>query len=364
MKTWRTLAVGVACFSSSTAFLRAEVEFSIIPVSASGSYTIAGNEITLDHPGQVVIFEIEVSDWDPDETGILVIMYGVIVDSSGYTSGLRGALTPYRPACETHADCAAAVGTGSLCGGCNCQSGFIDFAHPRYIFKGLTVLVGMDQCVPLDFRWGVVVNPIYDPPAWLERCVGGIGPGDVCFSDADCPGFEDVVAPGTCEIDHGSRYLGSLALEVSPDAYGTFTITFTDYSLFDERGAIIGDSPIPHPAMINVRCSSAVSCNDKDACTDDTCDSGTCRHIRNFNRFFSCCDPLEGSVCAIQTGLSGDTDGDEDVDLADVARMQLCFGDLHNGVSPCAGVDLACDCRVQSADYQAFEPAITGPIAP
>jgi hypothetical protein len=95
-------------------------EISLVPVGASGSHTIIGNEIEL-RPGTTVTLEIRISDWNPD----LLQTYAAVIDSTGYATGLSGFLTPATIPCDIDEDCFGA----SLCG--NQVAGLCDVMPTR-----------------------------------------------------------------------------------------------------------------------------------------------------------------------------------------------------------------------------------------
>ena len=72
-------------------------------------------------------------------------------------------------------------------------------------------------------------------------------------------------------------------------------------------------------------------------------------------------------ACAVVTDFvvsdPGDTDGDIDIDLADFALLQRCFGgsDMAFASAVCELVDLDQDNDVDSDDYDAFQDRVTGP---
>ncbi|MFQ5496148.1 MAG: hypothetical protein ACE5EX_12300, partial [Phycisphaerae bacterium] len=86
-------------------------DVALVPVSASGVHTIEGNEIRLTGGGQRVVLELQISDWDPDLDGTpRLSFYQLPIDSSGYTSGLSGTLSPAAEACTTSLDCHQTIG--------------------------------------------------------------------------------------------------------------------------------------------------------------------------------------------------------------------------------------------------------------
>ncbi len=69
------------CCCAVTLFSGAAVgaEFALMPKSASGSYTLNGNEIILDGGGQRVFIEGRISGWTPDQ----LKAWQIRIDSAG-----------------------------------------------------------------------------------------------------------------------------------------------------------------------------------------------------------------------------------------------------------------------------------------
>lgn len=198
--------------------------FSLVPVDASGKHWIEGREILLGRPGQRVFFDLRLSGWDLDLDGDpLLRSYQAQIDSAGFTSGAAGSLTlPYIPIpCSTDDDC---PGWGSnLCDGAVCRANgafLIDEAREDYVFAGLETISAADVSQP-DVRLGATV---YYPTDSVED----IG------------------------IDH---YVGSLALDVSADATGVFTVGFRNDPL---QTFLVADDNYPitiptlNPAIVRI----------------------------------------------------------------------------------------------------------------
>jgi hypothetical protein len=241
-------------------------EISLVPVSASGSATINGNEIILDGGGQRVFLEIRISGWDPSQ----LRAYQATLDSSGYSSGLLGTLAPAVEPCTTDAECVAAFGTASFCdvppfAGVECQPGFIDPSRTDYVFATAAALPAADLST-LDYRYaaGVIFTPVNDP--------------------------------GT------AGYGGTLVLDVPVGANGTFTIDFLPFPaslLTDQNSQLI--SPLTLTAgVIRVDCVTAADCNDGNACTNDSCGpGGICSNVDNFDATEDCCNPANRTLIPI-----------------------------------------------------------------
>jgi len=311
-------------------------EVALVPVRASGDFTIVGNQIILESAGQQVFLEIYLSDWDIDQDGTpLLRTWQADIDSSGYSSGLWGTLIPWMPTCASHADCEAVMGplgTGGARGGCGvpgvpsgfCAAGFIDDTRSDYVFAGIAEFSAVDLS-SLNYRFASSLS-------------------------------------GSPVADSGTpRYGGTLVLDVPPDARGTFTIDVVPPTrMWDEDISPI--IPIDLISVtITIACQTAADCNDNNACTLDICPpSGICATMTNYNPRFYCCYPVDGTLCDRPTGLPGDFDGDGNVDLADYARFQVCFGSAPLGEA-CAGVDMDCDCALGDSDVTKFVSALTGP---
>ncbi|UCC28806.1 MAG: hypothetical protein JSU86_11455 [Phycisphaerales bacterium] len=175
--------------------------------------TLDGNEITLPRGGHKVFLEIELPDWDPDVGGVKLDIWQVAIDSTGYTSGLQGTLTPWAPSCTTDPDCEALMGplgTGAAAmGGCGatgvpsglCAAGFIDNTRTDYIFSGQGELPAVDRST-LDYRYGSTLLGAPIPSPGIAGLYGGTLAVDV-----------PIGAAGTFIIDfrHGAEqtYLAS-----------------------------------------------------------------------------------------------------------------------------------------------------------
>ncbi len=189
-----------------------DMYIALVPVSADAppdqnptpdGWQISGNEIILANPGRPVWLELRISDWDPDHTGSWAKTFHAKIDSSGYSSGLDGPLTPYAPSCTTDADCEALMGSlghpwGCAKGGCGvngvpqglCAAGFIDNSRSDYLLANMSESCAVDLTT-LDYRYGGTTTPFESPHI-------------------------------------GDMYAGTLVLAVPANAKGTFIIDF-DY---------------------------------------------------------------------------------------------------------------------------------------
>ncbi|UCC32530.1 MAG: DUF4215 domain-containing protein, partial [Phycisphaerales bacterium] len=138
---------------------------SLVPVSSSdpgATIVEEENKIYVSTGGHQVFLNIRVSDWDPGATGLWLRAFQVGIDSTGYTSGVQGMLSPWQPPCTSDAQCQALMGplgTWPLTkGGCGvygvpagaCAAGFIDDTRTDHITGGYT---WMDRST-MDYRYG------------------------------------------------------------------------------------------------------------------------------------------------------------------------------------------------------------------
>jgi len=277
------------CAVLTTVSMSQAASISLVPVSASGAHTISGNEIFLQGGGQTVVLEIKLSGWAPN----LLSTFQGTIDSTGYTSGTMGSLTSRVLACADNATCDSNMGPGSQClmrcvGGANdglncsnsancpggscdftiCAAGFQDLTRPDWVFSGSIAIAAVNAAVP-NFAFGATI----------------LGPA--------------IADPGT------ATYGGTLVLDVSPNAAGTFTVDFSlaigETFFFDQNSVEI---PFTNtPALITIQCQSAADCNDNNACTSDTCNQqNVCINAPNFDANQFCCNPNNGALAALSDG--------------------------------------------------------------
>ncbi|MDO8629066.1 MAG: right-handed parallel beta-helix repeat-containing protein, partial [Phycisphaerales bacterium] len=160
------------------------------PVSATGGSSIAGNQITM-QAGQTVTLEVSVSGWGP----AILRTYQFEILSAGYTSGTAGSLTPV-----------GWPGTPST-------GAFITTGRVDYVFFGVSSISDVSTAT-LNYRYGATQ-----------------------------------ISPAPYQTDPGTpRYCGTLILNVSPDASGTFTVSFGPEETFLLDGSIPSDI-IPFGAL-------------------------------------------------------------------------------------------------------------------
>ena len=287
------------------------------PPPGSGTFTISGNEISMPAGGTQVWLEervtpvgaINVKAWQGDLT------------SEGYTNNFTGTMTPYSPDCTVDADCEALLGplgSGGAKGGCGvpgvpagkCAAGFINNDRTDYLFNAKAELPAVDLST-IDYRYG-------------STLLGAPFPA---------PDYE--------------TYLGSLVLDMTADARGTFYVGFNplpsqvadEFSIpvpmmgfvpglitvtigkccYDiagpSPGCAGGEKPKGEPitqadcdampgktqftpdvyctgnlAVDCPVCLNDTQCPDNDACTVDTCVAGACVHTPVVVAAGDCCD--------------------------------------------------------------------------
>jgi len=340
----------------------ADVQVSLVPVRATGTYWFVGDRIVLDGADQAVILEIHIGDWDippfvcsggdndgatcTDDAdciagdprgwcGTHLKAWQVVVDSSGYSNGAGDDLIPWAAPCSSHTDCFDAIEYPSMCNRPEmppdtCTNGVINKTRTDYVFNHPyidTELSGMDLST-LDYRWGSTIN-VGDP----------------------------IPSPG-----HGT-YAGTLALYAGAGARGTYIIELKgkpDTNFVDHNNFFILPINVT-PGIISIACETHADCDDGNACTDDICgQTGICGFQPNFDDSLFCCYPGDGTLCDKPIGPPGDFDGDGRVDLADFARLQVCFGSAPLSTA-CQGIDMDCDCNCDDHDVPEFVSGITGP---
>ena len=300
-------------------------EIVLRPIGASGNHTINGNEIILDAGGQRIFLEATIADWDPDQDGVPALKgFQLTLDSSGYASGIVGALGPAVESCAVDADCEAALGPGSTCtvpfvNPNECTPAFLDLQRPDYVYACCASFPAIDLSV-IDFRFG----------------------GGAILAGALDPGVP--------------QYAGSLVLDVPIHAIGTFTLGFkpppaTDLS--DDN--LISILPLDIiPARIIVPCALDTECDDGSACTDDSCrPNGVCLNQLNFDDVDECCNPIDGALTVIDDAnecTSDSCDPDTGVVLNEVTAGAACGDDTQTDCDNPDTCDDAGLCQPNFAD--------------
>lgn len=220
-----------------------------VPVSATGSHTINGNDITLIGANQQVTLELRVSNWDPDLDGTPTLgAFQGTVDAGGYSNGIGTSLTPVTaPSVSAGAFIAASrctVGqqappTGAACiGPADCPGEFCA-PNPAYVFTGFSPFLVL-----------ATVTPYYE--------------------------FGGVAGVGS-KTDNGTVwYGGTLVLNVPTGAKGDYVIGFfndvhNNYTFMNDATGLLIVVTEPIPATIKVGCGSNADCEDNNPCTIDRC---------------------------------------------------------------------------------------------
>jgi len=210
------------------------------PVGASSNHLISGNGITVPPGGARVTLELRFEGWDSDGDGVPQIKtIQAQIDSTGYSSGATGMLSPVVEPCAGTSECEAVLGLGAICGtptAGECSPAFQNGDHPRWIFLGQNAIRAINFFTP-DFIFGATT----------------------------------VLGSGTSD-DGQPRYFGTLVLDVSPDATGTFTLGFktpsTDAFWEDTDGFL-------HPPDEVVSALITIGPVDPPCCLPD----GSCAHL-------------------------------------------------------------------------------------
>lgn len=287
-------------------------------------------ETLMEKPGSHIILTLELGGWAP----LTLKTWMATIDATGYTSGIAGELTPQVEPCVDASECknqAAEV----PCENGFCVAGWQDFVPPAN-----NVLMGINA---VD-----ISNPFYR--------YGSTG-------------------LGAAKVDPGKPcYGGSLALDMSWNAKGTFTVGFqpdpnsfmkdaTDmniplvalipaeitvqvgkccdplgggnfacisaaapgakYMTYNDCMAATGDAGIFTPDEMcdadptndndECGCTEDIHCNDGNVCTNDTCDvpTGVCYNTpKGFDLATQCCHPDTGVITDL-VDIAKDEEADE-----------------------------------------------------
>ncbi len=230
------------------------------PQGASTPNEIVGRAIVIDPGAAEVTLDLFVSGWTPNELSA----YNLVLDSNSYTSGSSGTLAPVGGCCP---------GTAA---GASIDTGRADFLFP--IGGPATAFTDLSS---LDFVWNASVIDLNDSAA---------DPSE-------------------------RRYLGTLVVDVPPDATGEFSISLNEVStqLEDATG-----TPIPEllfaPATIAIRPSNL------------TCDLAIpvdCNSSVELDNTFVTNSPSPSYSCRIANGQDG-TLWFKFVATSDAARVSTC----------------------------------------
>ncbi len=299
-------------------------EFLLVPIRASGSYTIVGDEIRLAGGGQRVFIELYMRNWGsnpPPPTSNSLKTFAAKIDGSGYCNGIGACIFPAVQPCDANNDdCADQFGPESICNvpagaGQFCEPGFQDRNRADWVF-GTNALsaFGVDISSP-NYRYFAIRNT---------------------FTQANS------TTP---------KYGGSLVLDVPLGAAGTYIIGYiegADTTMQDANNAQL--LPLILTTMkIVVQCASNANCNDGNACTTDVCNAnGTCSNTNNYNPITHCCNPTTGTplplsdgdpctddVCNTLTGQVTHPPADEETPCGNQTNSQCDRPDSCDGAGNC-----------------------------
>jgi hypothetical protein len=206
------------------------------PDFVNGAFVRNGNELVLrDANSDTWAFlEYRIEDWDPDETtdspNDTLRAYLVTIDTSGFTSGAAGTLAGKRIPCpsDDRSVCNNSVGEGSDCDspvGCHDSNG--DGIPDPEDCECEFLYMDLDRGSPFD-----PLEPGEVPAIFADDLPGRPIPEIVTTA-----GYPDLIGfrfgltlaspsrmPDPDPFPAGGMYLGTLVLDVPPDARGTFTI--------------------------------------------------------------------------------------------------------------------------------------------
>ncbi len=204
-----------------------------------GVISLSEQEVVLAEGDHNIWLEFRIGDWDPEDVGVQLAAWQLTFDSSSYTTGAQGVLTPYGAGpvgslCSGQGDdapCTVILGPGAFCSFCGyvwcppsgCSPVFIDQTRPDFVYATAGVpIVILDDSQP-NFRLAatVISGPPDDPEPFPE----------------------------------GGLYAATLVLHLPGDARGTFTIAlkpFPDSQLRNQDNQFIPLLGV-QPARITVQ---------------------------------------------------------------------------------------------------------------
>jgi len=287
-KTFCRILAVVASISSGSTVLAAE--FAWQPISASGSWSLNGREITLQGGGQRVYLELKLWGW------------GAAADLNTWQATLDP--TPLGSACIGGGNDGNACFDDAACFG----GGVCVPTRPGPIGPALEACVGNGDCTAAFSEAGAKCDTLNHlcRAAWQNTARSDfVIQGGIAAVDTGTPKYRyGVQSFGAGATDDGSIFYGGhLALDVPLNANGTYTIGFVggaDSFMITDAGEI----PVTlTPAQITVRCQSNLHCDDLNECTTDVCEgNGLCSHTPTYNPATQCCDPLTGATTSLSDG--------------------------------------------------------------
>ncbi len=236
-------------------------QISLRPVSADTNNMVRGSDILVPPGGAEVTFDIIASDWNTLGVGTLVGEAKAQVDSTGYSSGTTGSLSPViMPSPSTGA--------------------FIDTVRADYLFQSIASTENVDTATP-DYTWTASASP----------------------------------ATGVSDLDTAA-YFGTLKLDVSPDATGTFTIDLLSGGshLLDDGGATIASVAL-NAAKITIDAANAPC---------DAAQTVSCNSTVSIDNSGISLAPIPGYACGASGGPHDGTLWMKFVSLGDTVTLATC----------------------------------------
>ena len=287
---------GAECIESSVA------ELSMIPVSSTGAYSVAGNEVTI-QPGERVTFDIYLADWDFGGDGSPALRgYNVEIPAPGFGSGTLGRLSPPTAPCLGTGDCVDLFGGVCLNSGGDCLASADCPAGGGRVCNSLSTCAGVGRCL------GYFIN-IHRPDFVFYSL-----PALASVSSSYSIKFNAHLLVGSAPDPGFPAYLGTLALEAPAYARGTFTIQ-PEPSFLDENSGFISPVRVV-PVRITVAdpcaglnsCSGHGSCVGEDTCacdagwSEEDCSRPNCEDLDNCSGNGACVGP---DLCTCDSGWDG-----------------------------------------------------------
>jgi hypothetical protein len=289
----------------SNADTNAELFFTLQPRSG-GAGPVVGQEIILTKGGVRVDMDIFVSDFDPGQTGVLVQAYQSGLDSSGYTSALKGTLTPVVIACAGDGDCntAATMGPGSKCNGISstCEAGYISLARADFLLAGGAVIAACNVSTQDYVCGGTFLsggNATTGADAYLWSVAVDVSPlAKGTFTvDLQLPPNNVLLTTNAQFLPLAGIVAGQVTVQTGQccdlsGGAGNF-VCITDEITANGCAAIPGAVFNPNATCADdCGCIADSDCADGDACTVDTCDaSSQCVSTKVDMSGADCCDP-------------------------------------------------------------------------
>ena len=312
-RTTQLMTVCALALACSTAWAQNDPTFLLQIVDVNGSPHTGDPASLVAAPGDIVTLELRLRDYSPNGIGLKGFQASMGYDS--YFNGVAGNVLPVDFATTTDVNGFCSAGSGVV-GVHNTTNAFLDSTHPEFVFSGLTIFpsVASNTC-----------NYWYTAAVFMSS--GPIAPQD-----------------GT------HYYVGTLILEVSADAAGTFVVDYDmtdvspptgpdncfitqddDLNIFDLEfeqvtitvpwGACCVETPtescertnelscsgtwmedIDCPGPDECPCMSASDCDDGNYCTSDACDDHACAYTLTYNETTHCCNPNTGATVLISDG--------------------------------------------------------------